>query len=118
MSRICALGLVTWVFAVAPVLCLGGYIAVPSICQNSQPDPSCPNTDGSHDDPCRAQITKERVAERENTPTHVQVPSLTCLALLDDSPAVGLSRSLQDRTTLALSLTADPFASRGLPLLL
>jgi len=133
---------VTWVFAAAPTLCLGGYIACPwtradhraesshsnSCCpassDSSRPDSSQSDNRFPQDDPCKAlpqgdpckaqtTETKERVAEQSSMLLHLSI--FTCPTILH-STAMGLSNGVTE--ALAFNSTADPFASRGLPLLL
>lgn len=131
MRKFWALAWVIWVFAAAPALCLGGYIPRPwsradscpdSRCpdpsspDSSRPDSSCPDNGLPQCDPCKAQVTKDRVTEQENACSH-QAPSFVYLAVLDDySPAE--SQWLPETTALALKWASEPFASRSLPLLI
>lgn len=137
MRKIFALAWVSWVFAAAPTLCLGGYIPCPwsrpdhraesphsdSCCPDSSPsDSSCPDSSPSDSglpqgDPCKAQAVKERVAEHNSVLSHLAT-SLMCLIILDDTVAMGSSQSFRVADFPAFDSTADSFASRGLPLLL
>ena len=118
MRNVCAIAIVTWVFALAPSFCLGGYLTASPRASHSCPDSPEPDSGGSQNDPCRAQATKEHVAQQENRVSQVQLPWFTCPTILDDSLTAAPSQCFQEGNPLPLLLADDPFASRGLPLLL